>query len=220
MTMTTTLLKSAALAFATVSMPALMSAPAAAQSKTGIATANYEAAVVQSAAYQNAVTQMKTTYKADIDATNARAQSAQAELTPLVNAYNTAVQKPGASAQTVQTEANALQNKRNAVQQELARLQQRVTLATAYVEEQVGMKLNDAIKSAMKTQKVDLVIQPGAVVAREPYVDITPAIIAELNKMVPSASITPPAGWQPGQAEQAQQQAAPAATPAQQPSGR
>ena len=128
--------------------------------------------------------------------------------------------QPGASAQTVQTEANALQNKRNAVQQELARLQQRVTLATAYVEEQVGMKLNDAIKSAMKTQKVDLVIQPGAVVAREPYVDITPAIIAELNKMVPSASITPPAGWQPGQAEQAQQQAAPAATPAQQPSGR
>ena len=218
MTMTKTLLKSAALAFAAVSMPALVTAPAAAQSKTGVATANYEAAVVQSAAYQNAVTQMKTTYKADIDATNARAQSAQAELTPLVNAYNTAAQKPGASAQTVQAEATALQNKRNAVQQELARLQQRVTLATAYVEEQVGAKLNDAIKSAMKASKVDLVIQPGAVVAREPYVDITPAIIAELNKMVPSASITPPAGWQPGQAEQAQQQAAPA--PAQQPSGR
>ena len=213
---TKTLLKSAALAIATLSVPAMVATPAVAQSKTGIAVANYEAAVVNSQAYQTAVTQMKTTYKTDIDQTNARAAALQVELKPLVDAYNAAVQQPGATQATVQPQAQALQAKRQSGQQELARLQQRVTLATAYVEEQVGMKLNDAIKTAMKAKKVDLVLQPQAVVAREPYVDMTDAIVQELNKLVPSASITPPAGWQPGQAQQQAQQ--PAAS--QQPSGR
>ncbi|MEH6756308.1 MAG: OmpH family outer membrane protein [Parasphingorhabdus sp.] len=213
---TKTLLKSAALALATLSVPAMVATPAAAQSKTSIAVANYEAAVVKSQAYQTAVAQMKVTYKADIDATNARATALQAELTPLVEAYNAAVQKPGANQTTVQPQAQALQTKRQSGQQELARLQQRVTLATAYVEEQVGMKLNDAIKAAMKTKKVDLVLQPQAVVAREPYVDMTDDIVLELNKLVPTASITPPAGWEPGQAQQQAEQAA----AGQQPSGR
>lgn len=213
---TKTLLKSAALAIATLSVPAIVASPAAAQSKTGIAVANYEAAVVQSQAYQTAVAQMKTTYKEDIDRTNARAAALQVEIKPLVDAYNAAVQQPGATAQTVQPQAQALQAKRQSGQQDLARLQQRVTLATAYVEEQVGMKLNDAIRATMKAKNVDLVLQPQAIVAREPYVDITDAIVVELNKLVPSASITPPAGWKPGQAQQQAQQ--PAA--AQQPSGR
>jgi len=212
---TKTLLKSAALAIATLSVPALVASPAAAQSKTGIAVANYEAAVVKSQAYQTAVAQMKTTYKTDIEQTNARAAALQVELKPLVDAYNVEVQKPGATAQTVAPQAQALQAKRQSGQQELARLQQRVTLATAYVEEQVGMKLNDAIKSTMKAKKVDLVLQPQAIVAREPYVDITDAIVLELNKLIPSASITPPAGWKPGQAQQQAQQPAAA-----QPSGR
>ncbi|MEW4466546.1 OmpH family outer membrane protein [Parasphingorhabdus sp. JC815] len=212
---TKTLMKSAALALATLSVPAIVASPAAAQSKTGIAVANYEAAVVRSQAYQTALEQMKTTYKADIDATNARAAALQTEMKPLIDAYNAAVQKPGATQATVQPQAQALQAKRQAGQQELARLQQRVTLATAYVEEQVGKKLNDAIRTAMKAKKVDLILQPQAVVAREPYVDMTDAIIAELNKLIPSATITPPAGWQPGQKENAAQ---PAET--QQPSGR
>ncbi len=213
---TKTLLKSAALAIATLSVPAMVASPAAAQSRTSIAVANYEAAVVRAQAYQTAVEQMKTTYKADIDATNARATALQTEIKPLVDAYNAAVQQPGATQATVQPQAQALQAKRQSGQQELARLQQRVTLATGYVEEQVGMKLNDAIKAAMKAKNVDLVLQPQAVIAREPYVDITDAIVTELNKLVPSASITPPAGWKPGQAQQQAQQ--PAAT--QQPSGR
>lgn len=211
-----TLLKSAALAIATVSTSVVVTAPATAQSRTSIAVANYEAAVVQSQAYQNAVNQMKTTYKADIDATNARATALQTEIKPLVDAYNAAVQQPGANAQTVQPQAQALQQKRNTGQQELAQLQRRVTLATAYVEEQVGKQLNAAIRAAMTAKKVDLVLQPQAVVAREPYVDITQDIVAELNKLIPSAQIVPPAGWKPGQAQQQAQQQPAAA----QPSGR
>jgi len=213
--LTKTLLKSAALGLAILSMPIAISVPAVAQSRTSIAIANYEAAVVKSQAYQVAVTQMKTTYKVDIDATTARAASLQVEIKPLVDAYNAAAKQPGANQQTVQPQAQALQAKRNSGQQELARLQQRVTLATAYVEEQVAKQLEAAVKAAMKAKKVDLVLTPQAAIAREPYVDITDAIVLELNRLVPSASITPPTGWRPGQAQQPAQQPAAA-----QPTGR
>lgn len=210
-----TIFKSAALALAAISVPAIVSAPAAAQSRTSIAMANYEAAIVQSQAYRSAVEQMKTTYKSDIDATNARAAALQTEIKPLVDAYNAAVQQPGATPQSVQPQAQALQNMRNAGQQELARLQQRVTLATAYVEEQVGAQLTTAIQAAMKAKNVDMVLSPQSVIAREPYVDITADIVTQLNSLVPSATIVPPAGWKPGQAQQQAQQPAAA-----QPSGR
>lgn len=208
-----TLLKSAALAIVAVSSSAIVTSSAMAQSRTSIAVASYEAAVVRSQAYQNAANQMKTTYKADIDATSARATALQTEIKPLVDAYNAAVQQPGATPQSVQPQAQALQQKRAAGQQELAQLQRRVTLATAYVEEQVGKQLNAAIRAAMKAKNVDLVLQPQVVVAREPYVDITADIVAELNKLVPSAQIVPPAGWQPGQSQQQAQQQPAAAQP-------
>jgi len=211
-----TALKSAALGLAVLSTPVLVAAPAVAQSKSSIAVVNLQNAVAKSQAYQTAVAQMKVTYKADIDASNARAAAIQTELKPLVDAYNAAVQQPGATAASVQPQAQALQTKRNAAQQEMARLQARVNLAESYVKEQVATKLNDAITTAMKAKNVDLVLTPQAIVARENHVDITDAIVLELNKLVPSASITPPAGWQPGQQNQ-QAAAQPAAA---QPSGR
>lgn len=214
-----TLLKAAMLASTlTVAPTTLALSPAMAQSKTGIAVANFEVAIAKTNAYQTAMTQMKTTYASDISATNARAEALNNEMKPLVDAYNTAVQKPGATADTVRPAAEALQRKRAAGQQELGQLQRRVTLATAYVEEQIGKQLETAVKTAMRAQKVDLVLQPGAVMAREPYVDMTDAIVAELNKLVPSVSITPPAGWQPGQEEE--QAAAPAAAAGSQPASR
>lgn len=210
------ILRASAIALVAIAAPALVSAPAMAQSKTGIAMANYEAAIAKSNAFTVALTQMQTTYKSDIDAVNARANALQAEIKPLVDAYNAAVQKPGATQQTVQPQAQALQAKQQSGQQEIAKLRQRINLATAYVEEQVAARLEEAIKATMKTKNVDMILTPQAVVAREAYVDITDAIVVELNKLVPTASITPPAGWQPGQQGQ---QAAPAAA-AKQPESR
>src|SRR3546814_76558 len=75
---------------------------------------------------------------------------------------------------------------------------------------EVSSKMGDALKSAMTKNKVDLVLQPGATVSYQPAVDIANAVVTELNTLVPSAQIVPPAGWEPGQ--QQQQQAAPAST--------
>ena len=74
---------------------------------------------------------------------------------------------------------------------------------------------------------VTVLLKPAAALVVQPTADITAAITAELDATVPSVSITPPAGWQPGQqGQQAPAGAAPAAgaTPAapakKQPQGR
>ncbi len=90
-------------------------------------------------------------------------------------------------------------------------------LARAFVEDQIVMQLDAAVKAAMTAKKVDLLIQPQAVLAREPYVDITDAVVAELNRRVPSVGIVPPAGYEPGKLQKDAQQQAPAAA---QPQGR
>src|SRR3546814_2050632 len=83
------------------------------------------------------------------------------------------------------------QKRRAEIQQELATLGRPIALAQAYVEEQVSSKMGDALKSAMTKNKVDLVLQPGATVSYQPAVDITNAVVTELNTLVPSAQIVP-----------------------------
>lgn len=211
-----TLIKAAALASVALTGMTVATPVAMAQSRTSVAVADVEGAVTKSAAFTTAMTQMQTTYAAQIKAVQDRATQLQADAQPAVDAYNAAAKAPGATDASIRPAAEALQRKQTAAQQEIGRLNQPVLLARSYVEEQIVAQLDAAIKAAMTAKKVDLLIQPGAVLAREPYVDITDAVVAELNRRVPTVGIVPPAGYQPGQqGQQGQQQ--PAAT---QPQGR
>jgi hypothetical protein len=69
------------------------------------------------------------------------------------------------------------------------------------------------VQNAVRAKNVSLLVSPQAVLFMQPTADITSAVTAELDKLVPTVSITPPAGWQPGQ-QGGQQGAAPAAAPA------
>lgn len=193
-------MKAALVAAASVSLPSIASAQA-------VAVADVQGAVQKSAAFTAAMAQMKTTYAAQITAFETRQKALQAEITPLVTAFQ-AAQKANSPQATLQTQYNAIQTKQQAAQAELQRLSAPIARAQAYVEEQIGGKLEAALKSAMIARNVQLVVAPQATVSYQPAVDITDAIVAELNKTVPSAGITPPAGWQPGG-----QGAAPAAAP-------
>lgn len=165
-------------------------------------------AVADSNAYKTAMTQMQTTYKAQIDQLNARRNALQTEMQPLVTAYQNAAKAPNATEASVRPSAEALQKKNAAAEQELTRLSEPVALARAYVLEQIAPKVDEAVRAAMKARSVDLVVVPNATVAYQPTADITGAVTTELNRLVPSVTITPPAGWRPGQAQQAQQPAA------------
>ncbi len=219
-----TIYKAAALALAPMTAIAFAQVPAAAQSKTGIAVADLQRAVGTSAAYTAARTQIQTTYKAQIDSFNARKSAVDADLKTKGEAIQTALKaannKPTPA---IETQYQQFQQSQQTAQAELQRMSQPIALANAYVEEQITAKLSDALKAAMTKTKTDLILSPEATVSYQPTVDITQAVVTELNTLVPSVGITPPAGWQPGgrqgQAAPAPAAAAPA-TPAQAPKSR
>jgi Skp family chaperone for outer membrane proteins len=171
--------------------------PAHAQAVEGIAVADIQGAVQKSAAFITAMNQMKTTYATQITTFETRSKALQAEIAPLVTAFQ-AAQKANTPQATLQTQYTAIQTKQQAAQAELQRLSAPIARAQGYVEEQIGAKLDAAIKAAMVAKKVNLVLNPQATISYQPSVDITDAVVAELNRTVPTVAITPPAGWQPG----------------------
>lgn len=216
-------LKALALGLAPMTAIVLTTAPAIAQSKTGIAVADLQRAVGTSAAYTTARTQMQTTYKPQIDAFNTRKTAIDAELKTKSDALQAALTAAGNKpTPAIETQYQQFQQRQQTAQAELQRMGQPIALANAYVEEQITAKLSDALKSVMTKTKVDLVLSPEATVSYQPTVDVTQAVVTELNTLVPSVSITPPAGWQPGRQGQAGSAAAAPAggKPAQQPQSR
>ena len=194
-----------ALAIASLSISPMLAAPAAAQARS-VAVADVRAAAAQSNAFQTASQQIQTTYKAQIDQQEARGQTLQAELNVLVAKYNEEAKKTPQNQTALQAAAKAVQDKRQSASEELNRIGAPVELALAYVEDQISLRMNEAIKAAMTAQKVDLLLQPDAVLARENNADITAAVVTELNRILPSVSTAVPAGYKPGQLVQQRNQ--------------
>jgi Skp family chaperone for outer membrane proteins len=214
----TKIFKAILLASAPLAAAASLPTTAAAQAVTNVAVANVEEAVQRSGAFTAAVAQIKTTYKAQIDAFDARQKSLQAELQPLVTAFQTAQRAPNPNQTALQTQATTIQTRQQAAQRELQNLALPFGRAQAYVEEQIGAKLEPALKAAMVKRKVTLVVAPQATISYQPTADITNDIVTELNTLVPTVSIAVPANWQPG--GQGQAPAAPATTTPPKPQGR
>ncbi|HWV60481.1 MAG TPA: OmpH family outer membrane protein [Sphingopyxis sp.] len=215
-----------ALAIAALSVSPILSAPALAQAK-GVGVADVRIAAARSTAFQTASKQIETTYKAQIDQQQSRGQTLQAEINVLIAKYNEEAKKTPQNQAALQAAAKAVQDKRQAAQQELGQIGAPVDLAIAYVEDQISVRMNEAIKAAMTAKRVDLLLNPDAVLARENNVDITDAVVTELNRILPSVSTAVPAGYQPGQLVQQRNQqlmdqaraAQGAATPAPAPTG-
>jgi Skp family chaperone for outer membrane proteins len=214
-----TIFKAAALVFAPMTAIALTAVPAVAQTKSGIAVVDLEEAVAKSTAFTTAITQMQTTYKPQIDAINTRRTAIETDLKTKGDALQAALKAAGNKpTPAIETQYQQYQQAQQTAQGELQRMGQPISLARAYVEEQIVAKLDDALKAATAKTKSEIVFKKAATESFGAGADITPAVITELNGLVPSVSITPPAGWQPG-GRQGQPAAAPA-TPAQAPKSR
>lgn len=193
--------KVAALAAGVALAPALIATPAMAQVAAGqsVAVVNLDAAVVQSAAFKSAATQIQTTYKTQITAFQTRQSALSAELAPLRTEIEGLQRNPATPKATLDAKIAAFQTKAQAAQGELQRMTASFARPEAYAKEQIGDKIEAALKAAMTAKKVNLVLSPDAVVAAQGGADLTPDVITQLNALVPSVSITPPANWQPGQ---------------------
>ena len=199
----------------------------------GIAVANLQAVIASADAYRVAQQQRPVTYKPQFDQAQARGNALEGQIKPMIDRFNTARQgtmTPALQAQ-LQGQARAIQELQEKGKQEIQQILLPAALSEAFVNEQIEEKLNQAVQKAMEKNRVTLLLQPGAVVARANSYDLTAAIVAEINAALPTAQLVPPQGWEPremreARAQQAGQQAgnrpaaAPAAPAGPQPEGR
>lgn len=177
----------------------------------GIAIASLDAVLANADAVRSANQQRPTTYKAQIDALEARRNALTAQLKPMYDKLeaDSKAAKPDQAA--LQNQANAIRTLEEKAQAELNTMAQPVVYSQAYVTEQVEAKLDQAVRNAMAQRKVSLLLNPQAIVALNGSAyNLNPVILAELNKLIPTAQLVPPQGWEPAQVRQAraQQQAA------------
>ena len=191
--------------------------PAAAQSKTGIAVVNLQDALARSNAMASATQQIQETYRELIEQRNARAGTLQAEVDVLTARIDEENKKPTPDRALVETMAQERQSSVESAQQELNRISAPYELAAAYAQDQITVHLTNAVANTVKRLNIDLLLRPNTVISYEPHVLVTDAIIAELNVLVPTASITPPQGYRPGQLTEQAAAAARAAAAAAQP---
>ena len=192
--------------------PAATVATSAQAQVNGVAVADPQGAIAGSRAWAAARQQIETTYKTQLDQAETRRTALTRELEPLVQAFQTARSQPNANQATLRTQAEQIESRQQAANQELQRLTQPAVRAQTYAVEQLQARLGEVVQNAVRAKNVSLLVSPQAVLFMQPTADITSAVTAELDKLVPTVSITPPANWQPGQA--GQQGAAPANAPA------
>lgn len=230
--MTKTAIAAALILGTAAAQPALAQNAAAAASGTvvpGLAIANLDAVIANSNAFRTAESQRQTTYKSQIDQATTRSNALNAQLQPMATKFNTDRQAAKPNQAALEQQAAAIQQLQESGQAELQRILQPVQLSRAYVQEQIDEKIDQAVKNAMAKKRISLLLSPQAVLAvNNNAYNLNQDILTELNTLLPSAQIVPPAGWEPREvreqraAAQGQQQQAPAAAaPAgQQPSGR
>jgi Skp family chaperone for outer membrane proteins len=198
--------------------------PAAGAVVPGLAVANVEAVVGNSLAFKVAQQQRPVTYKAQFDAANARRAQITSQLQPMVDRFtrerSAATANTPAAQASLQQQAQTIQGIQEAGQAELQKILEPVALSEAYVQEQISEKINQAIQTAMAKKGITLMLTPQSVVAASNAYNLNQGILDDLNALIPSAQLVPPAGWEPREvreqkaAQAAQQGAAPAARPA------
>jgi Skp family chaperone for outer membrane proteins len=214
----------AGLLLGTVSLPAFVApAMAAGPIVPGLGVANLEAVRANSNAFKTAAQQRQTTYKAQIDQANARAQQIQAQLKPLADKFEADRRAAKPNEAALQQQLAQLQQLQQSGQQEVNRILAPVAMSEAYVDEQIVDKLNTAVQNAITKRKISILLRPDALIFADNGYNMNQPILDELNVLLPSAQIVPPAGWEPRevreqraaqQRPQGGQPAAPAAAPA------
>lgn len=183
-------------------------APAAAANQN-IAVLDLDQAIADSVAYKTANAQIQATYKTQITAYQAREAALQTEMQGLQTEIQN-LQRANTPRATLDAKVAAAQDRARAAQAELQRLALPFARPDAYVQEQIQQKMDQAVRAAMTAKRVGILLKPEAVMAFMGGTNLTSDVVTQLNALIPSASITPPANWQPGQADQQAAAAAPA----------
>ena len=197
--------------------PAAIAQTAGGAVANGIAIANTDQIIGNSGAYKASIPLLQSTYKAQLDAYNAKANAIRAQLAPLAQKINAAQKAAKPDNAAIQADFGQYQQIQQAGAAEMEDIIKPVKLARQYVIEQIEVKLADATQAAMTKRHVTLVLAEQAVLKHDTVYNLNQDVIDQLNLVLPSVQVVPPAGWVPAQEreQRAQQQAAAQAEAAQ-----
>ena len=122
-----------------------------------------------------------------------RAQTLQQQLQTEGQPIQTAVnalngRQPDAA---LQQRITAFQTKERNAQQELANAQRTLQSTTMHVNQQIGTRLRPIISSIAAARGANLAVEKGSTLFAAPTVEITDAVLAQLNQQLPAVSVTP-----------------------------
>ena len=185
-----------ALAVVPASIMAIAAIPAQAQ-VAGVATANSTFAIARAKALGPAFQQVETTYKSYVDQMRTKQQEIQGLLAQLDKNGDKNVDQAEMDAATAAKSPVLAQIETK--EREMDGLRAPLMKAQMYVIDQLVGKYAQAQQAVVTAKKLNYILAPDAFVWAPPAVDVTPAITAELDKLVPTAAATPPANWNPSQ---------------------
>ncbi|WP_226017859.1 OmpH family outer membrane protein [Novosphingobium sp. FKTRR1] len=178
---------------------------------SGIAIANQPAIVQNSNAFKTAIGQIPGAYKAQIDQANTRKAQITAQLKPLYEKLDADSKAPNANRTALQQQYAQIQEIEQAGEREIQGLVEPINVAQQFVLEQIQDKLDQAMGQAMAKRKVTVVIDAQSVLKADQVYNLNQDVLTELNAIIPSAAIVPPAGWLPRAQREAQAKQAAAA---------
>jgi len=215
-----TIFKAAMLATATMALPLAIAPTANAQAVKGLGVVNATTAITATTAFKNAQAARPTTYKAQYDQAKAQNTAIVNRLNPMYTKLNADSKKPTPDRKALQTQYAQIQQIEAQGKQQIQQILQPVALSEAYVLEQLSDKFDAALKVAMAAKGTSIVLDMRQTVSHDKGSDLTAAVTAELNRVLPNAVLVPPQGWLPraqreaAARQAAAQQAAKAAQPA------
>ncbi len=174
---------------------AALSATSANAQVAGIATADTVQAIVQAKAFSEAYKAIGTTYASYSQQIQAKSQE--------INGLNAKLDTNGDKVLD-QAEVDAAVRAKNPVLQqvdqknlEIQQLQAPIAKAQIFAIESIAKQYDAAQTAVIKAKKINIILAPDAFLYAPKAVDVTPAIVLELNKLVPAVGTTPPADWKP-----------------------
>lgn len=172
--------------------------PAAASAQVAsIATANPVIAIARSKAYAAANQQIATTYKAQLDQLDQKAQQRQTFLAQLDKNHDKQVDD--AELKAAKAAKSPALRQLDQTEKEMSDLQRPALAAQLFALEQVLQHYNAAQTKVITDRHLGLLVRPDAVMYEAPTADVTDAITAELDRELPTVSTTPAANWQPSE---------------------
>lgn len=163
----------------------------------GIATVNTQAVVVQSQAYQSAAGLIQTNYKPQLDQAKTRQNQINAQLKPMVDKLQADAKDPKADQAKLEAFYGQIKQIQADGQREIQGILEPIDLAQQFVVEQIGDRLDEATQAAMTKRHVTLVLDTRTVAKSDAAYSLDADVVTELNHVLPSVQVVPPAGWVP-----------------------